>query len=38
VPFHKLPELHELMQHELIHTQPSYTAFMGKYSAQLTAK
>ena len=38
VPFHKLPELHEIMQCELIHTQPSYTAFMGKYSAQLTAK
>ena len=38
VPFHKLPELHEIMHSELIHTQPSYTAFMGKYIAQLTAK
>ena len=38
VPFHKLPELHELMQSELIHTESSYTSFMGKYTAQLTAK
>ena len=37
VPFHKLPDLHEIMQHELIHTEPSYKAFMGKYIADLTA-
>jgi fatty acid desaturase len=38
VPFHKLPELHKIMQPELVHTEPSYTSFMGKYTAQLTVK
>ena len=38
VPFHKLPELHKIMQPELMHTEPSYTSFMGKYTAQLKAK
>ena len=38
VPFHKLPELHKIMQPELMHTEPSYTRFMGKYIAQLQAK
>ena len=36
VPFHKLPDLHELMQQELIHTEPSYTAFIGKYHTRST--
>jgi len=26
------------MQPELMHTEPSYTSFMGKYTAQLKAK
>jgi len=38
VPFHKLPELHNLMQCEPILSEPSYRAFMGKYIAQLTTK
>jgi len=38
VPFHKLPNLHEIMQRELIHTESGYKAFMGNYIASLTAK
>ena len=38
VPFHKLPELHKIMQPELIHVEPSYSSFMGKYISQLTVK
>lgn len=38
VPFHKLPDLHEIMQGQLIHTEPSFTAFTGKYIAKLMAK
>ena len=38
VPFHKLPELHKIMQPELIHIEPSYSSFMGKYISQLTVK
>ena len=35
VPFHKLPELHRIMQNELINKEDSYTAFTGKYIAEL---
>ena len=38
VPFHKLPDLHEIIQRELIHTEPTYTAFTGKYIAEFKAK
>mgnify|MGYP001165037411 CR=1 FL=1 len=38
VPFHKLPDLHEIIQRELINTETSYTAFTGKYISELKAK
>ena len=38
VPFHKLPDLHEIIQRELIHTEPTYTAFTVKYIAEFKAK
>jgi fatty acid desaturase len=31
VPFHKLPELHEIIQNDLIHKEASYTVFTGRY-------
>ena len=38
VPFHKLPDLHKIIQRELIHTEPTYAAFTSKYIAKLTAE
>ncbi len=38
VPFHRLPNLHQIIQRELVHTEPSYTAFTGKYIIELSAK
>jgi len=35
VPFHKLPELHKVMQNNLINTEKSYRAFTGKYIKHL---
>ena len=35
VPFHKLPELHDLMQGEIIHRETSYTSFTGKYITKI---
>ena len=31
VPFHKLPELHEIIQNDLIHKEANYTVFTGRY-------
>ncbi len=38
VPFHKLPDLHKIMQNELIHKEIGYTAFTGKYITELKKK
>jgi len=35
VPFHKLPELHKIIENELIHKEASYTAFTSRYIAEL---
>ena len=38
VPFYKLPELHKIMQNNLINTDKGYTVFTGKFITQLKAK
>ena len=35
VPFHKLPELHEIIQNDLIHKEASYTVFTCRHIAEL---
>lgn len=36
VPFHKLPQLHDLMRENLISTSPSYRAFTKDYVSEFT--
>ena len=38
VPFHKLPDLHEIIQREPIHKGSSYTAITSTYIAKLKVK